>query len=138
MSKTYDRFVWALPFLDLFTCALGAVFMLTILSVQERQDIEAYDPAGYIFITASYGDKPLSRKETEDIEKGIGLNLPSGFEISPTSSQDRIRSSQLSAESKLAASRPVVLIGDNRTLVVVSVRLPYGISPGNSGVGEIS
>ena len=34
MARGDERFAWALSFLDLFTCALGGVFMLTILSVR--------------------------------------------------------------------------------------------------------
>lgn len=136
MAREQDRFVWALPFLDLFTCALGAVFMLTILSVQERETVEANDPAGYIFVTARFDPAPLTAREREDLERGVGIALPGGFELTPSPTEAGGLRPPADPRSGTPAP-PTALVGDRGTVVVISARLPYGVTPANGGAGEV-
>jgi len=71
MSRS-DRFSWALSFLDIFTCALGGVFILVVLSVRQRHEFVTNEPAGYIFLAISYDDQ----SEAGHVESA---NLP-GFD----------------------------------------------------------
>jgi hypothetical protein len=96
VAKDSDRFVWAMSFLDLFTCALGGVFVLTLLSVRERAELTANDPGGYLFLTAHFATKVDPSK--------LEVKLPAGFE--PAKGNPR-----WSADGRF---------------VVIATRIPYG------------